>query len=130
VVHAGLEPWTRRVQPIKSQQVLVKPVNGLQEGLFLGVFGHFVGDITPNCEPMLNPRIQVDLVRVAGLFEDNLRLVSLLGGEDDICLGRRDSKGACNAGQLFLFDKRGMRKIANLNAVLVVASNILPSMLV
>lgn len=105
--------------------MLVKPVDCLQESLLLGKLCLLVGGITAHSEAVLNARVKIDLVRKAALLEDLLRLVALLGGEDGIRLGGRDRQGAGDALELVLVDKRRVGEVADLDAVLVVACNVL-----
>lgn len=69
--------------------------------------------------------VEVDLVGLAGLEEDLLGLVALLGGEDGVGLGGGDGQGPGNGSQLVLVDERGVGDVADLDAVLVVADNVL-----
>lgn len=74
---------------------------------------------------MLDARVQVDLVGQAGLLEDLLGLVALLVGEDLVRLGGGDGQRAGDGGQLFLVDEGGVRDVADVDAILVVANNVL-----
>lgn len=58
-------------------------------------------------------------------LKDLLRLVALLCGEDLVCLGGGDGKGPSDGGELLLLDERGMGQVADLDAVFVMADNIL-----
>lgn len=74
---------------------------------------------------MLDTRVEGDLVGQAGLLEDLLGLVALLGGEDGIRLGGGDGQGARDGGELVLVDERGVGEVADVNAVLVVTGDVL-----
>lgn len=69
--------------------------------------------------------VQVDLVGLADLGEDLLGLVALLGGEDLVGLSGGNGQGARNSGELVLLDERGVGNVADLDAILVVADDIL-----
>lgn len=68
---------------------------------------------------------QVDLVRLPDLPQDLLGLVTLLGREDLVRLGGGDGKRAGDGSQLVIVDKGGVSEVADLDAVLVVADNVL-----
>jgi hypothetical protein len=110
---------------LHSNKILVKPDDGLQEGLLLGELLNLDGRVAADGEAVLDARVQVDLVRVARLLEDLLGLVALLGGEDGVGLGGRDGEGARDGGQLVLVDEGGVRDVSDVDAVLVVADNVL-----
>lgn len=127
----------------KSQQILVKPGNGLVEGLLLGPLLDLDRGVTANGETVLCADFsdqvlfsgrdstyrytaeQVDLVGLSDLPQDLLGLVTLLGWEDLVRLGGGDGKRAGDGSQLVLVDKGGVGDIADLDAVLVVADDVL-----
>lgn len=84
-----------------------------------------LGHVAADRETVDNTAVQGDLVRVADLDQDLLRLVALLGGEDAVRLSGGDGERASDGGQLILVDKGWVGKEADLDAVLVVASNVL-----
>jgi len=88
---------------MQSQQVVVKPLDCLEECLLLGELDHPVVDITADGKSVLNTRVEIDLVGLAGLLEDPLGLVTILSREDSVSLGRGDRERARNACQLLLF---------------------------
>lgn len=105
--------------------MLVKPVNGLQEGLLLGKLLHLDGRITANGEPMLDLREEVDLVWLASLLEDHLGPVALLGGEDAVGLGGRNGQRARDGCELLLVDKGRVGDVTGGDTVLVVPDDVL-----
>lgn len=90
-------------------------------GKLLGPLGHIAAD----GETVLGTRVKEHLVGQAGLLENLLGLVALLGGEDLIGLGGGDGQGTGNGGKFVLVDERGVGHVADVDAVLVVAGNIL-----
>lgn len=74
---------------------------------------------------MLGTRVKEHLVGKAGLLENLLGLVALLGREDLISLGSGDGQGAGDGGKLVLVDERGVGEVADVNAVLVVTGDVL-----
>lgn len=69
--------------------------------------------------------VEVDLVGLAGLLQDLLGLVALVGGEDLVRLGGGDGQGPGDGGQLLLLDEGRVGQVADLDAVLVVADDVL-----
>lgn len=112
------------------QQKLVKPVDGLEEGLLLGPLLQLLARVAADGKAVHNPREQVDLVRLTSLLEDLLGPVALLGGEDAVGLGGRDGKGALEAPEFVLLDEGRVGDVADLDAVLKVPANVLYPMLV
>ena len=74
---------------------------------------------------MLDPRVQVDLVRVSVLLQNLLRFVALLGREDGIGFGGGNGQRTGDARKLVFLDKRRVGKEANVDAALVVPGNVL-----
>ncbi len=105
--------------------MLIKPGNGLIEGLLLGPLLYTDGHVATDAEAMRDARVQGDLVRLARLDENLLGLVALLGREDPVGLGGGDRQRAGDGGQLFFLDERWVGKEAGCDAVLVVPRNIL-----
>lgn len=90
---------------MQSQEILVEPSHGLYEGLLLGKLLDLDGGIAADSKPVLDAREEGNLVRLARLLEDLLRLVALFGGEDGVGLGGRDGEGPGDGGELVLVDK-------------------------
>lgn len=109
----------------QSQQVLVEPGDGLVEGLLLGPLLDAVGQVAADGEAMRDAREEVDLVGLAGLAEDLLGAVALVGGEDLVRLGGGDGERAGDGGQLVLLDEGRVGDEADVDAVLVVADDVL-----
>jgi hypothetical protein len=130
----------------KSQEVLVKPSHSLVKGLLLGPFLDWNRGVTTDSETVLYIQTlvigvylvaegykntylyaakQVDLVRLTDLPQDLLGLVALLCWKDGVRLGGGDGQRAGNGSQLVLLDKGGVGDVADLDAVLVVADNVL-----
>lgn len=68
---------------------------------------------------------KVNLVRLPDLAQDLLRLLAQLSREDGVGLRRGDGQWAGDGSQLVVIDKGGMGDVADLDAVLVVADNVL-----
>ena len=81
--------------------------------------------VAADTEAVLDSRVQVDLVREAGVFEDLLGLVALLVGEDVVNLRGSDGQGTGDGCELVLADERRVRDKADVDAVLVVADEVL-----
>jgi len=111
--------------PWQSQQPVVKPLHCLVESLLLGKRLHLLGQVGPDSEAVHNTREKVDLVRLARLLQDLLRLVALLGREDGVGLGGRNRERPGNGRQLVLFHKRRVGNVAYVDAVLIVTDDIL-----
>lgn len=107
------------------QQVVVEPLDGLEESLLLGEPLRLVGQIAPDREAVNGAAVQVDLVGLAGLLEDLFRLVAQLRGEDLVGLGGSDGPRASDGGELLLVDEGRVGDKTDLDAVLVVAGNVL-----
>ena len=123
-------PYPRRTSSVLnagliSYQVLVEPGHSLEEGLLLGEGLVPLGQVAADGKAVLDTRVQGDLVGQAGLLEDLLRLVALLGGEDGVGLGGGYGQGAGDSGELVLVDEGGVGKVADVNAVLEVTSDVL-----
>lgn len=69
--------------------------------------------------------VQVNLVRLPDLPQDLLGLVALLRWEDRVRLRGGDGQWPGDGSQLILIDEGGMSDVADLDAVLVVADNVL-----
>lgn len=74
---------------------------------------------------MGDARVEVDLVVLAGLLQDLLGLVALLGREDVVRLGGGDGERARDGGQLVLLNEGRVGDEADADAILVVADNVL-----
>lgn len=74
---------------------------------------------------MLDAGVKGDLVRLADLGEDLLGLVALVDGEDVIGLGRGDGERAGDGRQLVLVDEGRVGEEADVDAVFVVADDVL-----
>lgn len=74
---------------------------------------------------MRGTAVQVDLVGLASLLEDLLRLVAQLSGENLVGLGGSDGPGPGDGGKLLLVNKGRVGDETDLDAVLVVASDVL-----
>ncbi len=111
--------------PLPLQKVFVEPRHGLQEGLLLGKPLGLDGGVAADGKAVLDLRVEVDLVGLADLLEDLLGAVALLGGEDGVGLGGRDGQWARDGLELVLVDERGVGDVADVDAVLVVADDVL-----
>jgi len=109
----------------QSEQVGVEPGNGLVERLLLGPLLLLDRQVAAHREAVGDAREQVDLVGLAGLLQDLLGLVALLDGEDGVRLGGGDGERAGDGGQLVLVDEGGVGDVADADAVLVVADDVL-----
>lgn len=107
------------------QQVLVEPRDGLEEGLLLGELLMPLGHVAADGESVLGTGVKGDLVGQAGLLEDLLGLVALVGGEDLVGFGGGDGQGAGDGGELVLINKGRMGHVADVDSVLVVAGDVL-----
>jgi len=107
------------------QEVLVEPGDGLQESLLLGKALGLDRGVAADGKAVDDLGVEVDLVGLADLLEDLLGAVALLGGEDGVGLGGRDGQGACDGLELVLLDERGVGDVADVDAVLVVADDVL-----
>lgn len=110
---------------MQSAQVLIEPGDGLEKGLLLGKLLLLVAEVAADREAVRGGGEEVDLVGLLGLGENLLRLVALLGREDGVGLGGGNGKGAGDGCELFLLDKRRVGGVADLDAVLVVADDVL-----
>ena len=106
-------------------KVLIKPLNSLKESLLLGKSLSIITKITSHSKAVLNVRVQVDLERLASLDQNLLGAVSLLGGEDAVGLRRCDGQGSPDGSEFIFLDERGVGDVADLDALLVVANNVL-----
>lgn len=93
----------------ESEQMLIKPSNGLKEGLLLGIFLNLLAHIASDRETVHDAAIQVDLVSLLSLGEDHLRLVTLLGGEDLVGFRGCDGKRTRDCREFGFFDKAAER---------------------
>lgn len=107
------------------KQVLVKPLHSLVESLLLGESHNLVVDITTDSETVRNAGEQVDLEGLARLDEDLLGSVAELGGENTVGLRGGDGERAADGGKLVLLDERGVGDVADVDALLIVANNVL-----
>lgn len=107
--------------------MLIEPSNSLVKGLLLGILLNLLAHVAADSKAVLDARVQVDLVCQAGLLQNLLGLVTLLGGEDAVGFGGGDGEGAGDGGELILVDEAGVGREADLDAVLVVADNVLSS---
>jgi hypothetical protein len=105
--------------------VLIEPLNSLKESLLLGKSLSIILKITAHSKSVLNVRVKVDLERFASLDKNLLGAVSLLGGENAVGLRRCDGQGSFNGSEFIFLDERGVSDIADLDALLVVANNVL-----
>lgn len=108
-----------------SQQVLVKPPNSLVKGLLLGPPLDPDGEVATHRKAVLDAAEKVDLVRLADLLQNLLGLVALFGWEDLVRLRGGDGQGAGDGSELVLIDKGRVSDVADLDAVLVVADDVL-----
>lgn len=88
-----------------SEQVLIKPMNRLQESLLLGKFLDLDACVASNRESMRHTREQINLVWLLGLNKNGLGFMTLLGWENRICFGGRDGERSLDSGKLFLIDE-------------------------
>ena len=71
-------------------QMLLEPLHRLQERTLLGINRDPIVQIPSHGKTMHHSAIQIDLIRKAQLFQNNLRLVTFLGWENRISLGGGD----------------------------------------
>lgn len=109
-------------------EILVKPSDGLVEGLLLGKPLHLHVRIAAHREAVLDLRVQVDLVGVAGFLENLLGPVALLGGEDGVGLGGGDGQRPGDGRELVLVDEGRVREISDIDPILVVPDDVLDHM--
>ena len=100
-------------------------MNSLEEGLLLGILLDLLGGIAAHREAVHDTRVEVNLVRMARLLQNTLGLVPHIGREDAVSLGRCNRKRASNGGELLLFHKGGVGEVADIDAILIMASNVL-----
>ena len=74
---------------------------------------------------MLDAREKGDLPRLAGLDEDVLGVVALLGGEDGVDFRGGDGERAADGGEFLVGDEGRVCDEADLDAVFVVADDVL-----
>ena len=110
---------------LQSEKILVKPSHSLQKGLLLGKSLHPDGRVATHGESVLDLREQVDLVGMAGLLEDVFGPVALLVREDGVGLSGRDGQWARDGGKLILVNERRVGDIANVDAIFVMADDVL-----
>lgn len=110
---------------MQSPQVLVEPGDGLHKGLLLGKLLLLVGEVGADGEAVRRGGEEVDLVGLLRLRENLLGPVALRGREDAVRLGGGNGKGPGDGGELVLVDKRRVGGVADLDAVLVVADDVL-----
>jgi hypothetical protein len=71
-------------------QVLIEPIYRLQKSLLLCIFHGRLAQIATRSKPVLNPRIQIDLIRHLQFLQDDLCRMSLIRRERPIrfCIGQ------------------------------------------
>jgi hypothetical protein len=105
--------------------MLIKPLHGLSERLFLRKLLTLDLRISPNRKPVIRTRVQSDLVRHPNLPQNLLGFVSILDGEDGVVFGGCDREGARDGGEFGFFDEGGVRDEADVYAVFVVTDEVL-----
>lgn len=105
--------------------MLVKPLHSLVEGLLLGESHNLVVGVTTDSETVLDAREQIDLEGLSRLDEDLLGSVAEIGGENLVGLRGGDGERAADGAELVLLDERGVGDVADADALLVVADNVL-----
>jgi len=109
----------------QSQQPVVEPLHRLKDGLLLCEFLNFLRRISPDRETMDYSRVEADLVRLASLLQNLLRLVALVSREDAVGLGGSDGEGARDGRKLILLDIGWVSHETHIDSVLVVTDHIL-----
>ncbi|KAH8716005.1 hypothetical protein HC256_004793 [Beauveria bassiana] len=112
--------WNRTLSRV---EVRVEPDDRLQKCLLLGKLLLLLAQVAADREAVLGSGKEVDLVRLPGLGKNLLRLVALVRRENGVGLGGGYGKGAGDGGELVLVDKRRVRRVADLDTVLVVADD-------
>ena len=80
------------VQKASCLRILIEPSDSLEEGLLFSKFEELIGQIATNSEAVLDTTIESELIRNGEfLFQDMLRLVTLVSGEDIVrfCCNRK-----------------------------------------
>jgi hypothetical protein len=92
--------------------MLIKPGNGLQEGLLPAELLRRDAQVRSHCETVLNPAEQIDLEWLLGINENGFRLMAQLGGEDSVCLSSGNRQGTIDSGKFFIGHKPGRELIS------------------
>jgi len=95
--------------------MLFKPLHRLQKRTLLGISLHTIAQIPTHRKPVLNSTVQINLVRQAQLFQNNLCLMPFLRWEDLICLGGGDGQGSFHVFELGGFDEGGVCGVAGVD---------------
>jgi hypothetical protein len=127
---ACLSIGIRNVKPQKAlllitNKVLIKPRQRLSQSLLLRKHSRAHRRVASHSETVLDTREQVDLVGLLGALENLLGLVTVLGGEDAVDLGGSNGQRAGDAGELLVGDERRVCCESDVDAVLVVADEVL-----
>lgn len=120
-----LERLIDRLVPMASEEPVVKPLDGLEEGLLPGEPLHLVGRVAPNAESVDDTGVEVYLVGFACLLENLFGFVSFVSGEDAISLRGGDGERSGDAFQFLLLDKGRMREVADVDARPEMANDVL-----
>ena len=99
-------------------QILLEPLQRLQERALLRESRLLVLHIPPHREPMLHPTIQINLVRRLHLLQNLLRLLPLLLREDEIRLRRADRERPAHVAELRLIHEARVRAVPDVDFVL------------
>lgn len=110
---------------VASQQPVIKPCDGLQEGALLGQSLQLLTHVTSSCKPMFNSRIEGDLPRLACFLKNLFRFVAFLGSEYVVYLGRSNGEWTGYGRQLFLLHERWVCKVSDLDTRLEVTGDVL-----
>lgn len=110
---------------LRFDQMLGEPRHGLQKGLLLCEPLPRHGGIPPDGETVLHPRKHINLPRLPCPPQDDLGLVPLVGRKDVVRFGRGDGQRARDARELVGVDKRRVGDEAAVDAVGVVADDVL-----
>lgn len=110
-----------------SKQMRIIPSKRLQKCLVLGKLFYLDVHVTADGKAVDDARVQVNLVWLLGLEQNLLGLVTLVSREDAVRFSSSNGQRTRNGCKLIFFDKAGVSNVANVDAVFVVANNILPS---
>lgn len=110
--------------------MLFEPLQSLQEGALLGILAHLVTYVASDRKAVLDPAVEIDLVRQTRLLQDLLGLVTLVCWKDGIRLGGTDSQRTLDLLELLGLDEARMRTVSSIELALIgpeVADDILGS---
>jgi len=101
---------------MQSNQMLIKPSNRLQERALFRILLNLLASIASHGETVDDTTVQINLVRLLGLNENRLGLVTFLGGEDLVRFCGCDGEGPGDCCEFGFFDEGRMSEEADIDA--------------